>query len=65
MTEITIEAFQSKKFDVSIDQPTTIYPCWLDIEMDQIKVSIQAPDDYFLDLYEALKNHLQSRGRLE
>jgi hypothetical protein len=33
--------------------------------MDRIKVSIQATDDYFLDLYEALKNHLQSRGRLE
>jgi len=65
MTEITIEAFKSKKFDVSIDQPSSHYPYYLDIVMDRTTLSICATDDYFLEVYEALKNHLQSRGRLE
>jgi hypothetical protein len=65
MTEIHIEANTSKKFDISFSIAPSNHPYYLDIEMDHYNVTIYATDEYFLDLYEALKNHLQSRGRLE
>jgi len=65
MTEIHVEANTSKKFDISFSIAPSNHPYYLDIEMDHYNVTIYATDEYFLDLYEALRNHLQSRGRLE
>lgn len=65
MTEITIEVFQSKKFDVYIDRPLSRYPYYLDIVMDRTVLRICATDKDFLKIYEALRDHLQSRGRLK
>jgi len=65
MTEITIEANVSKKFDVSIEWPYLYTGAYLQIKIDDLNLSIEATDEQLHDLYDTLQEYLNSRGRLE
>lgn len=65
MTEITIEANVSKKFDVSIESPSLYTRAYLEIKIDDLNLNIEATDEQLHDLYDSLQEYLHSRGRLE
>jgi hypothetical protein len=62
MTELHIEGHISKKFDILIEPSPIPTLC---IYTDHLTLYFEAADCQLIDVYTALKEHLESRGMLD